>query len=168
MRISSTSQLGLGFGQRTGLGGLRLSLVYPGLVLSLDDGGLTGELGLLVLCLLLDSRVVRCRHCIDAAESVVVDGLDLQGVDVQADADHLLFGTVEDLGCQLLTFPDDLPDGHRADDRAQVTGEDPAGKHRHLVLFGQESLRGADDALKAGFALLGRIAAHGPHPEPKK
>jgi len=59
----------------------------------------------------------------------------LQGVDVEADPGHLLLGAVEYLGRQLLAFPDDLLDGHRADDRAQVTGEDPSGEHGHLVLF---------------------------------
>ena len=59
---------------------------------------------------------------------------------------HLLLGAVEHLGGQLLTLPDDLLDGHRTDDRAQVAGEDPAGEHRHLVLVRQEPLRGTDDA----------------------
>jgi hypothetical protein len=70
-----------------------------------------------------------------------------QGVDGQPDLDHLLLGTVEDLGGQLLSFFDDLLDGHRPDDRAQVTGENSACQDRHLVLVGQESLSGADDTL---------------------
>jgi len=40
-------KLGVGLGQRAGLGRLRLRLVHLGLVLRLDDGRLPGELGLL-------------------------------------------------------------------------------------------------------------------------
>jgi hypothetical protein len=41
--------LSLGFGQGAGLGGLGLGLIDLGLVLSLDDGGLTREFGLFTL-----------------------------------------------------------------------------------------------------------------------
>ena len=142
----------LRFGQRAGLGCLGLGLINLCLVLGPDDRGLAGEFGLLTLGLLLglrgrlvrlglsdlrlllDGRVVGRGHRVDVAEPVVVDGLDLQGIDGEADPGHFLLGAVEHLGGELLAFPDDLLYGHRADDRPQVTGEDPAGKHGHLVL----------------------------------
>jgi hypothetical protein len=59
----------------------------------------------------------------------------------------ICLGAVEHLGGQLLPLGDDLLNGHRADDRAQVPREDAAGQHRHLVLVGQEPLAGVDDGL---------------------
>ena len=95
----------------------------------------------------LDGGVVRRGHRVDVAGVAVVDRLDLQRVDGQADLGHLRLGAVQHLAGQLLPLGDDLLDRHRADDRPQVAGEDPAGQHRHLVLVGQEALAGVDDAL---------------------
>jgi hypothetical protein len=91
------------------------------------------------------SAWLRCDACWASAH--VVDGLDLQRVDDEPDLGHLRLGAVEHLGGQLLPLGDDFLDGHRADDRAQVTGEDPPGQHRHLVLVGEEALARVDDAL---------------------
>jgi hypothetical protein len=141
-----------GLRQRAGLGGLGLGLVDLGLVLGLDDRGLALVLGLLALGLLLGlgrrliglglgdlglalDGVVGRGHRVDVPRAHVVDRLDLQRVDDQAHLHHLSLGAVEHLSRELLALGDDLLDGHRADDRAQVAGEDPAGENRHLVLI---------------------------------
>ena len=157
--------LRLRLGERSHLRGLRLRLVDLGLVLCLHHRRLPGVLGLLalgfLLCLggllvglrlrdlrlALDRGVVRGGHGVDVAGVHVVDRLDLQRVDAEADLGHLRFGAVEDLGGQFLPFGDDLLDRHGADDRAQVAGEDAAGEGGHLVLVGQEALARVDDAL---------------------
>jgi hypothetical protein len=136
------------------------------LVLGLHDGGLPGVLGPLALRVLLGHRrrpgrlglgdlrlppdrgLVRRAHRVDVAAAHVVDRLDLQRVHQQADLGHLALGGVEHRLGQLLPLGDDLLDRHRADDRAQVAGEDPPGQHRHLVLVGQEALPGVDDGLR--------------------
>jgi hypothetical protein len=154
-----------GLRQRAGLRGLGLGLVDLGLVLGLDDRGLALVLGLLALGLLLglgrrliglglgdlglalDGGVVGRGHRVDVPRAHVVDRLDLQRVDDQTHLDHLRLGAVEDLGGQLLALGDDLLDGHRSDDRAQMAGEDPPRQHGHLILVRQEALGGVDDAL---------------------
>jgi hypothetical protein len=121
-----------------GLGTLRL-------LLSLGRG-LVG-LRLRDLRLPLDRGVVRRGHRVDVAGIHVVDGLDLQRVDGEADLDHLRLRAVEHLAGEFLPFGDDFLDRHRADDRAQVPGKNPSGQRGHLVLVRQEPLPGIDDAL---------------------
>ena len=152
-------------GQWAGLRGGGLRAVHLRLVLRLHDRRLPLVLGLLALGVLfglgghligirlgdggglLDGCVVWRRHGHDVAEPAVVDRLDLQRVDGQADLGHLALGAVQHFGGKLLPFGDDLLDCHRADDGSQVAGEDPAGQDRHLVLVGQEPLPGSDDRL---------------------
>src|ERR1035441_4729419 len=147
------SHLCLRLRQRAGLGGLGLRLVHFRLVLRLHDRGLPGVLRLGSLRLLLrlgrrlvglrlrdlrlplERRIVRRGHRVDVAGGDIVDRLDLQRVDRQSDLNHLRLGTVEGLTGQLLPFGDDLLHGHRADDRAQVPGENPAGQRGHLILI---------------------------------
>ena len=109
-------------------------------------GGLVG-LGLGDLRLPLDGRDVRGGHRVDVAGSMSsIDWICSESI-VRPILSHLGRRGVEDRRGQLLPLGDDLLDGHRADDRAQVAGEDPAGQHRHLRLVGQETLPGVDDAL---------------------
>ena len=69
----------------------------------------------------------------------VLDLLDLQGVDDDAELLHLGVAAVLDLLGHPVPFPDDLLDGQAADDRAEVAGEDAAHQLLHAVLLGQEA-----------------------------
>ncbi len=157
--------LRVGLRQRSGLAGVGLRAVHLGGVLRLHDRGLPSVFGLLARrrllrlggglrglglgdqSLPLNGCLVRRGHRVDVAGVPVVDGLDLERVHDQADLCHLRLRGVQHLRGQFLAFGDDLLDGHRTDDRAQVAGEDPAGQHRHLLLVGEEPLPGVDDAL---------------------
>ena len=136
--------LRLGLRQRSGLGGLGLGPIDLGLVAGLGDLGLALVLSLVAERLLvglggglfglglgdvgipLDGRLMGCSQGGDVARAAIVDGLDLKRVDDQADLFHLWLRRVEDLLGQPLALPDDLLHRHRADDGAEVTGEDPS------------------------------------------
>ena len=104
-------------------------------------------LGLGDLGIALHGRLMGCSQGGDVARAAVVDRLDLERVDDQADLFHLRLGGVEDLLGQPLALADDLLDGHGADDRAQVAGEDPSGQHRHVILVLEEAPGRVGDAL---------------------
>ena len=75
----------------------------------------------------------------------VLDLLDLQAVDDDAELLHLGVAAVLDLLGDLVALADDLLDGQRADDRAQMAGEDPPAQLLHAVLLGQEAAGGVGD-----------------------
>ena len=107
-----------------------------------------------------DGRHVRSGEGRDVAGAEVVDALDLQGVDDEADPRHLDLGGVEGLLGQPLALADDLLDGHRPDDRAQVPGEYPPGELTHLVLVVEEPLGCVGDPLEVGADLEGDHGLH--------
>ena len=170
----------LGLGQRTGLGGVGLSLLHLGFDLGPGDGGLPGELGFGPgrLLLLLRSLLVPlgggdpggrrhgggmgCGQVGDVAGRVL-DLLDLQTVDHDAEFLHLGVAAVLDLLGHLVALADDLLDGQAADDRAQMAGEDAAAQLFHPVLLGQEAPGGIGDR--------GGVVAHLEHrhrPDPER
>ncbi len=69
----------------------------------------------------------------------VLDLLDLQGVNDDAQFLHLDVAAVLDLLGEPVPLPDDLLYREPADNGAQVPGEDPADQLLHPVLLGQEA-----------------------------
>ena len=75
----------------------------------------------------------------------VLDLLDLERVDHDAQLLHLAVAAVFHLRGQTVSLADDLLDGEAADDGAEVAGEDAAHQLLHLILLGQEATRRVGD-----------------------
>ncbi len=106
-----------------GLQGGRFLLALGGFLVGLGggDAGLAGHGG-----------GVGGGQVVDVA-GVVLDLLDLQGVDDDAELLHLGVAAVLDLLGHPVPFPDDLLDGQAADDRAEVAGEDAPDQLLHAA-----------------------------------
>ena len=87
---------------------------------------------------LLDGGGVRAAEVLDVAGRVL-DLLDLQRVDDQAELLHLGARRLAGQLGELLAVADHLLDRHVADDGAQVTGEDVVDPLVHLVLLVEEA-----------------------------
>ena len=151
-----------GLGERTGLSRASPGLLHLCLEAGVLDSGIAFVLCLqrcrLLLalerllvglggrdaCLARDSRGVRRRDVVDVA-APVSDLLDLHRVEDQAELLHLRMAALGDLLGQPVAFANDLLDGQRTDDRAQVPGEHPSDQLFHLVLLGQEPARRIGD-----------------------
>jgi hypothetical protein len=101
---------------------------------------------------------VRHRQVLDVARRVV-DLLDLQRVDDQAELGHLRAGRLTRTRRELLAVADHVLDGHRADDGSQVTGEDVVHALVHQVLLVEETTGGVGDAARVVADLEDRRAA---------
>jgi hypothetical protein len=153
---------GRGVGQRPGLLGLGGGLVDLGLVAGLLDHALAPGLGLEGVGALLgggrlpvgvglgDARLpghgggVGQGQVPDVAGRVV-DLLDLEGVDDQAELLHLRPRRLAGQRGQLLPVPDHLLDRHVADDGPQVAGEHVVDPGVHLLLLVEEAAGGVGD-----------------------
>ncbi len=149
-------------GQRAGLMRPRCGLVDLGLETRLLDRAVPSGLGLerggdlllfgrLPIGLGLgDPRLgghggdMRTPEVLDVAGGVV-DLLNLQGVDDQAEFLHLRAGTRPGQGRQLLPIPDHILDGELADHRPEMTGEHIVHPGFHLVLLVEEPSGGIGD-----------------------
>ena len=149
-------------GERAGLLGDRLRLVRLGDRLRLPDlrraarrrlqrlgvllalGRLAVGLGLRDARLLGDARRLGRADVRDVA-GLVVDLLDLQRVDRQPELLHLDRRRLARLGREPVARADHLLDRHRADDRAQVPGEDVVDERVHLVFLLEEAPRRVRD-----------------------
>lgn len=152
----------LGRSQRAGLGRRRVGLLGLGVEPGLLDGGVTFVLRLQGLrgLLLLGGRLVgmgagdpglaghrrgeRCGDVVDVPGRVL-DLLNLERVDHDAQLLHFAVAAVLDLLGEAIALANDLLHGQAADDRTEVTGEDPPDQLLHVVLFGQEPSRHVGD-----------------------
>src|SRR5258707_254900 len=94
-------------------------------------------------------RGMRGSEVIDVTRRVL-DFLDLQGIDDDAELLHLGVAAVLDLLSDPVALPDDLLDGEPADDRPQVAGEYPAHQNLHPVLLRQEPAGTVRDPVPGG------------------
>src|ERR1019366_7488451 len=78
-----------------------------------------------------------CGDVIDVAGRIL-NLLDLQRVDDDAELLHLTVTSLFDLLGETVTLTDDLFDGQAADDGTKVTGKDAAHQFLHVVLLGKE------------------------------
>ena len=146
-----------GSSQGTSLSCLRLGGLHFGVVLGPGNRGLTRVLRLIAVRLLaglssglirrrlgdgrglVDRGDVRLAQSLDITRALIVDRFNLQGVNYQTQGGHLWLRLIENFRGELLSFSDQILDGHRADDGAEMTGENPPGQTGHLVLVGEEA-----------------------------
>ena len=96
---------------------------------------------------LVDRGNVRLAQSLDITRALIVDRFNLQGVNYQTQGGHLWLRLIENFRGELLSFSDQILDGHRADDGAEMTGENSPGQTGHLVLVGEEARRRVRDRL---------------------